>query len=104
MALQPLLEGRHPPAGLEGALLHIVEGNQVHMPRRPLQVPSQQICLPVGVVNSVNHGVFIGDPSAGLFKIPAAGGEQLLHPYAPVDRHDAAPGFVVGGVQGHRQR
>lgn len=74
------------------------------MPRRPLQVPSQQICLPVGVVNSVNHGVFIGDPSAGLFKIPAAGGEQLLHPYAPVDRHDAAPGFVVGGVQGHRQR
>lgn len=98
VALQPLLKSRHPPVGLGGALLRIVEGNQAHMSRRPLQMLSQQIYLPAGVVNSVNHSVFIGNPSADLLKISAAGGEQLLHPYALADRYDAAPGLIVGGV------
>ncbi len=79
VALQPLLEGRHPAAGLEGALLHIVERESgSHAPASPSG--AEPADLPASrVVNSVDHGVFKGDPPAGLFKIPVAGGEQLLH-------------------------
>ena len=104
LALQALLEGGHPAAGLQGALLHMVQGDQVYVSRRALQVPGQQIRLPVGVVHPVDHGVLVGDAPAGLFKIPAAGGKELLHPDTPVHRHDPAPGLVVRRVQGHRQR
>ena len=37
VALQPLLKSGHPAAGLQRALLHIIERDQVHMAGRPLQ-------------------------------------------------------------------
>ena len=69
----------------------------------PLQPVPQQGGMAGGVVDPVDHGILIGDPPAGFGKIPAAGRKQGLHPRAPVDGHEGAPGFIVGGMEGHRQ-
>ena len=74
------------------------------MPRHPFQQTGQQVGLAVGVVDPVDHGVLIGDPPPGGFKVPAAGVYQLLHSHRAVHRHNFGPGLVIGSMQGDRQR
>ena len=62
----------------------------------------QQVRLPVAVVYSIDHGIFIGDPPPGGLKIPPAGLHQLLHAHTAVHRHDLGPGLVIWGMEGDR--
>ena len=99
MGLEALLERGNAPAGLELALDHVVEGDQVYMPRHAADLLRQQIRLPVVVVHAVDHRVFKRDAAAGLLKIAVASGEQLLHVVGVVDRHNAAARRAVGRVE-----
>ena len=74
------------------------------MARHTGDAPGDQVCLPVVVVDPVDHGVFKGYAPPGPTEIPVAGGKQLLHIPGPVHRHDPGPGLAVRRVEGHRQR
>ena len=51
VAFQTLLEGGDPSAGLQFALPHIVERNQIYMARGTSQVLGQQVSLFVTVID-----------------------------------------------------
>ena len=73
------------------------------MPRHALDLPGQQVRLPVVVVDPVDHGVLKGDAAAGLVEVVVAGPEQLLHVIGPVDGHDLGSGLAVRRMEGHRE-
>ena len=99
-----LLERRHTAAGLQGAFHHVVEGNEIHMARHPVELPGDQIRLPVVVVDAVDHGVLKGNPPPGLLEIPVAGLKQLLYIIGPVHRHDPGAGLTVRRMERDGQR
>ena len=56
-----------------------------------------------GVVDTVDHGVLKGNAPPGLIVILPAALDQLLHPPAPVGRHDPGAGLVIRRVEGDGQ-
>ena len=74
------------------------------MRRDPAQTADELLCHLRRVVDIADHGIFKGDPSPGLFKVAAAGIEELLHRPAPVHGHDAAADLVHRRVQRHGER
>ena len=102
VALQALLEGRHPAAGLQGLSSTSLRGSGSHGPAspsagRPAGPPAGPSRSPPSIM-----AYSWGDPPPGGLKIPAAGVHQLLHPHWAVDRHDPGPGLVIRGVEGNR--
>ena len=91
-------------AGVQAALLHVVQGNEVHVGHGPFQPVAQQGGLARRIIHPVDHGILIRDAPPRLLEIPAAGCEEGVHPRGPVDGHESAAGLVVGGVEGNGQR
>ena len=104
VGLQPLLKRRDAAAGLELAFDHVVERDQIDVPRHPADALGEQVGLPVVVVHAVDHRVLKRDAAAGFLKIAVAGGEQLLHVVGVVDRHDAAARRAVRRVERNGKR
>ena len=73
------------------------------MARHPPELFDNEVCLPVMVIDAVDHGVLKGDAPPGLAEIVVAGGEELLHIVGPVHRHDFGAGLAVRRVKGHRE-
>ena len=99
MRLQSLLKCRDAAAGLEFALDHVVERNEVDVPRHSVNALGEQVGLPVVVVHAVDHCVLKRNAAACLSKIAVAGGEQLLHVVGVVHRHDTAARRAVRRVE-----
>ena len=99
VGLKALLECRDALARLELALDHVVERDEVHMPRHAVDLFGQQVGLPVVVVHAVDHRVFKRDAAAGLLKIAVAGSKQLFHVVGFVHGHNAAARRAVGRVE-----
>ena len=106
LSLQRFLEAQHRlrQARLQRAFRHVVQRDEVHMRRDPAQTADELLCHLRRVVDIADHGIFKGDPSPGLFKVAAAGIEELLHRPAPVHGHDAAADLVHRRVQRHGER
>ncbi|MPN59310.1 hypothetical protein SDC9_207031 [bioreactor metagenome] len=104
MGFQPLLKRRRPFGRLERAFYHVVQWDEIHMPRHPPQLFRNEVRLPVAIVYAVNHGVLKGDAPSCFPKVPMAGGEQLLHRISPVHRHNFRAGFPVRRMEGDGQR
>ena len=58
LLLQSSLECGDPAAGFQRALLDLIEGDEIHMARRPLQMRGEQIGLPVAVIHPVDLDAF----------------------------------------------
>ena len=74
------------------------------MPRHALDLPGQQVRLPVVIRDAVDHGVLKGNAPPGFPEVVVAGGKQLLHVIGPVHRHDLGAGLTVRRMEGNRQR
>ena len=103
--LQRFLESSHcgPGAGLQGALLHMVERDQIEMGGQALEPAQQLFGIRFRIVDPIDHGILEADAPGGLRVVPAAGVQKLLAGVSPVHRHDPVPGFIVGGVEGNGQ-
>ena len=104
--LQNFLEPLHRRlgAGHQGAFLHPVQGDKIHMGREALQPPQQLLGIVGGVVHPVDHGIFKGNPPGSSRIVPAAGGKQRLHIVCLIHGHNAVPNFIIGRMEGHGQR
>lgn len=99
MALQPSLKLCHPTAGLQRALLHVIKRNQIDVAGHSPQMAGQQIRLPIVVIHTVHHSVFVRDPSACPFKVTPATGKQLRNSHRAIYRHQLRPGLIIRRVQ-----
>ena len=74
------------------------------MAGQPPQQAAQGLGAVPPVVEAGDHGVFKRNPPACGFKIISAGADQLRQRVFVVDRHNLAPYFVRGRVEGNRER
>ena len=85
-------------------LRHIVHRNQVHMAKHPPQPRRQFHGMGRSVVYIVDQSIFKRHPARGFLRISCHSPQGSVHAPPGVHRHGAGADFIIGRVQGKRQR
>lgn len=100
------LEGRNSSAGagLERALLDMVQGDEIDMGGQAVEQANQMRRHLRRVIHAADHGVFKADAAARFCVIVPAGSQQRGDGIPAIDRHDRAADLVQRRVQGDGKR
>ena len=85
---------------LERTALDIVELNQIDMAQRALAEVTECLHLGVGVIDALDHGVFVRRSAAGLFGVELKSLVKAQKCVLLNARHE----FIAGGLNGRVQR